>query len=55
MKNIHDMSIEDINKKAQEIREKLIETISKNGGHLAPNLGIVELTLCLHKVFDFQG
>ena len=54
MKNIHDMSIEDINKKAQEIREKLIETVSKNGGHLAPNLGIVELTLCLHKVFDFS-
>ena len=36
----------------QEIREKLIQTISKNGGHLASNLGVVELTVALHKVFD---
>ncbi len=33
---------------AQEIREELIEVISKNGGHLAPNLGVVELTIALH-------
>ncbi|HBG17601.1 MAG TPA: 1-deoxy-D-xylulose-5-phosphate synthase [Firmicutes bacterium] len=36
---------------AEEIRALLIKTISKNGGHLAPNLGVVELTLALHKVF----
>ena len=30
----------------------MIEVISKNGGHLAPNLGVVELTLALHKVFN---
>ena len=36
----------------QEIRETLIHTVSKNGGHLASNLGIVELTLALHRVFD---
>lgn len=54
MENIREMSIEEINKKAQEIREILIETVSKNGGHLAPNLGVVELTLCLHKNFDFN-
>lgn len=35
-----------------EIRERLIQTISKNGGHLASNLGIVELTIGLHYVFD---
>lgn len=35
-----------------EIRKKLIQTISKNGGHLASNLGVVELTLAIHKVFD---
>lgn len=35
-----------------EIREELIDTISKNGGHLASNLGVVELTLALHRVFD---
>ena len=35
-----------------EIRDKLITTVSKNGGHLASNLGVVELTVALHKVFD---
>lgn len=37
---------------AQEIRQFLVQVISKTGGHLAPNLGVVELTLALHKVFD---
>lgn len=37
---------------AQEIREEIIEVVSTNGGHLAPNLGVVELTLALHRVFD---
>jgi 1-deoxy-D-xylulose-5-phosphate synthase len=54
MKNLQEMNRDEINKKAQEIREILIETVSKNGGHLSSNLGIVELTLCLHKVFDFS-
>lgn len=36
---------------AAEIREELIETVSKTGGHLASNLGVVELTIALHKVF----
>lgn len=37
---------------AAEIRQLLINVIAKNGGHLAPNLGVVELTLALHKVFS---
>lgn len=37
---------------AQEIRYKLVETVSANGGHLASNLGVVELSIALHKVFD---
>jgi 1-deoxy-D-xylulose-5-phosphate synthase len=37
---------------AVEIREFLIQTLSKTGGHLGPNLGVVELTLALHTVFD---
>lgn len=37
---------------AGEIREKIIETVSRTGGHLAPSLGTVELTLALHYVFD---
>ncbi|MFZ5633660.1 MAG: 1-deoxy-D-xylulose-5-phosphate synthase [Bacillota bacterium] len=37
---------------ATEIRKEIIETVSRNGGHLAPNLGVVELTLALHRVFE---
>uniref|UniRef100_A0A7V4JQJ8 1-deoxy-D-xylulose-5-phosphate synthase n=1 Tax=Thermodesulfobacterium geofontis TaxID=1295609 RepID=A0A7V4JQJ8_9BACT len=37
---------------AEEIRRYIIEVVSKNGGHLAPNLGVVELTLAIHYVFD---
>ena len=37
---------------AQEIREKLIEVLSQTGGHLGPNLGVVELTIALHRVFE---
>ncbi len=37
---------------AQEIRDFLVETVTRTGGHLGPNLGIVELTLALHRVFD---
>jgi 1-deoxy-D-xylulose-5-phosphate synthase len=37
---------------AKEIRQFLVDTVSKTGGHLGPNLGVVELTLALHRVFD---
>lgn len=37
---------------AKDIRELIIETVSKNGGHLASNLGVVELTIALHSVFN---
>ena len=37
---------------ATEIREELVRIVSQNGGHLASNLGVVELTLAIHKVFD---
>lgn len=37
---------------AKDIRELIIETVSKNGGHLASNLGVVELTIAIHSVFD---
>lgn len=39
-------------KLCKEIRETIISTVSKNGGHLASNLGVVELTLAIHRVFD---
>lgn len=38
---------------AEEIREFIIESLSKTGGHLASNLGVVELTIAMHRVFDF--
>lgn len=44
-------NIEDLEKLCSEIREKLLEVISKNGGHLAPNLGVVELTTAIYRVF----
>ncbi len=43
---------EQLNKLAAEIRSFLIEKLSVRGGHLGPNLGVVELTLAMHKVFD---
>ena len=49
---IKKLSIEELNELACEIRSFLIENISKTGGHLSPNLGVVELTIALHKVFD---
>ena len=39
---------------AQEIREYILDIVSKNGGHLASNLGVVELTIALHSVFDLE-
>lgn len=49
LKNLDTESLEHL---AKEIRELIIDVTSKNGGHLAPNLGVVELTLALHKVFN---
>ncbi len=46
------LSIDELNQLASEIRRYLIEVLSKNGGHVAPNLGAVELTLALHYVFN---
>ena len=38
---------------AKEIRSEIISVVTQNGGHLSANLGVVELTLALHRVFDF--
>jgi 1-deoxy-D-xylulose-5-phosphate synthase len=51
-KELKKLSIEELPLLAQEIRENIIKTVSNNGGHLASNLGVVELTLALHYVFD---
>ena len=39
---------------AAEIRQLIVDVVSKNGGHLAPSLGVVELTIALHYVFDMH-
>ena len=39
---------------AREIRERTIEVVGKSGGHLASNLGVTELTIALHYVFEFR-
>jgi 1-deoxy-D-xylulose-5-phosphate synthase len=46
------LSREDLETLTGEIRAKLIEVTSRNGGHIGPNLGVVELTMALHRVFD---
>lgn len=46
------LSLSELEQLCSEIRERLIETVSHNGGHLASNLGVVELTVALHRVFD---
>lgn len=46
------LSSEELNDLSQEIRTFLIEKVSKSGGHLGPNLGIVELTVAIHRVFQ---
>ncbi|MCL6639416.1 MAG: 1-deoxy-D-xylulose-5-phosphate synthase [Firmicutes bacterium] len=51
-RDIQNLNWAELSQLAAEIRQEIIETVSRNGGHLAPNLGIVELTLALHRVFD---
>lgn len=50
--DLMDLSSAELTQLAAEIRTLLIETVSKNGGHLASNLGAVELTIAMHRVYD---
>lgn len=52
--NIKDKSIDELEVVAQEIRDRIIEVVSINGGHFSSTLGAVELTLGMHKVFDSE-
>ena len=52
IQQIKQMNDEELQTLARQIRTTIIETVSQNGGHLASNLGVVELTIALHKVFD---
>src|SRR6201991_2753051 len=51
-RDLRDLSDDELTTLASEIRDLLIRTVATNTGHLGPNLGVVELTLALHRVFD---
>jgi 1-deoxy-D-xylulose-5-phosphate synthase len=50
--DIKKLTLKEMETLAQEIRAYLLDVVSQNGGHLAPNLGVVELTIALHYVFN---
>ena len=50
--DLRGLSYDELNELSSEIRSVLIDTVSSNGGHLASNLGVVELTVALHRVFN---
>lgn len=50
-RDLDGLSLAELNQLAGEIRQQIIETVSTNGGHLAPSLGVVELTIALHRTF----
>ncbi|MCC6323009.1 MAG: 1-deoxy-D-xylulose-5-phosphate synthase [Phycisphaerales bacterium] len=51
--DLRKLTVEQLPQLAQEIRAAICDQVGKSGGHLAPNLGVVELTIALHYVFDF--
>ena len=54
IKQLHEMDLQELRELAKEIRELILSTVAENGGHLAPSLGTVELTLALYSVFNFD-
>src|SRR5690606_38019709 len=50
--DLRGLSQDELKDLARQIREFLVTQVSRTGGHLGPNLGVVELTLALHRVFD---
>src|SRR4030081_1317001 len=50
--DLRGLSLDELRTLAAEIRDFLVEKVARTGGHLGPNLGVVELTLALHRVFD---
>ncbi len=55
MKKMNEQSIEELNLYCDTIRKKIIQTVSKNGGHLSSNVGAVELIVAMHYVFDVEN
>lgn len=50
--DLSDLNLNELNQLAREIRERIVTTVAKTGGHLAPSLGVVELSIALHYVFE---
>lgn len=50
--DLKNLSVSQLKELAKELRETIVETVSRNGGHLSSNLGVVELTIALHCVFN---
>ena len=50
---LNEKKYNDLVQQAQQIRNEIVESVKQNGGHLAGNLGVVELTIALHELFDF--
>jgi 1-deoxy-D-xylulose-5-phosphate synthase len=50
--HVRKLTLEQLGQLAEDIRHELITVLSRNGGHLGPNLGVVELTLAMHRVFE---
>ncbi|MEI6219588.1 MAG: 1-deoxy-D-xylulose-5-phosphate synthase N-terminal domain-containing protein, partial [bacterium] len=50
--DLKNLAVPEMEQLAGEIRSLIIDTVSKTGGHLAPNLGVVELTMAILQVFD---
>ena len=51
-RDLRKLNHQELNRLAGEIRQFLVESVAKTGGHLGPNLGVVELTIALHRVFN---
>src|SRR6201994_1159301 len=50
--DVKKLGMVELERLAEEIRERLIQGVAKTGGHIGPNLGVVELTIAMHYVFD---
>ncbi|HET9560766.1 MAG TPA: 1-deoxy-D-xylulose-5-phosphate synthase N-terminal domain-containing protein, partial [Propionibacteriaceae bacterium] len=53
--DLRELTSDQLNELSLEIRSFLIEQVCQTGGHLGPNLGVIELTLAVHRVFDSPG
>jgi 1-deoxy-D-xylulose-5-phosphate synthase len=52
--DLRTLSISQLESLAGQVRQRIIEVVGRNGGHLASNLGVAELTIALHRIFDFK-